>query len=39
VRTRIKMAETAEVIVLLRAGGKFLMATRNVQVTVGGCGS
>ena len=38
VSTRLKMAESAEVIALARAGGRFYMAKRAVSVTIGGCG-
>jgi sulfur-oxidizing protein SoxY len=36
--TRIKMGETASVRAVVRAGGKVYTATREVKVTVGGCG-
>jgi predicted secreted protein len=32
------MAESAEVIALARAGGRFYMAKKAVSVTIGGCG-
>jgi sulfur-oxidizing protein SoxY len=35
--TRIKMAQTATVIALVKAGGKFYRASREVKVTAGGC--
>ena len=35
---RIKMARTSNVIVVVEAGGKLYSATREVKVTVGGCG-
>ncbi|MGD9870346.1 MAG: thiosulfate oxidation carrier protein SoxY [Thauera sp.] len=38
VSTRLKMAESAEVIALARAGGRFYMAKKAVSVTIGGCG-
>jgi sulfur-oxidizing protein SoxY len=36
--TRIKMAETANVIVLVKSAGGFAMASKEVKVTIGGCG-
>jgi sulfur-oxidizing protein SoxY len=38
VANRIKMAKTSNVIVLVEAGGKLYSATKEVMVTVGGCG-
>jgi sulfur-oxidizing protein SoxY len=38
VANRIKMARTSNVIVVVEAGGKLYSATREVKVTVGGCG-
>jgi sulfur-oxidizing protein SoxY len=38
VSNRIKMAKTSNVIVLVEAGGKLYSATKEVKVTVGGCG-
>lgn len=38
ITTRIKMNETALVIVLVKADGKIYRASREVKVTVGGCG-
>lgn len=35
---RLKMAKTSNVIALVEAGGKLYSATREVKVTVGGCG-
>lgn len=35
---RVKMAETADVIALVRAAGKVYRARREVKVTIGGCG-
>ncbi len=37
VTTRIKMAQTASVIALVKANGKFYRASKEVKVTVGGC--
>lgn len=36
--TRIKMAETANVIVLVNSAGGFATASKEVKVTIGGCG-
>lgn len=36
--TRIKMGESAKVRVLVKAAGKFYVATQEVKVTIGGCG-
>ena len=38
VANRIKMARTSNVIVVVEAGGKLYSATKEVKVTVGGCG-
>jgi sulfur-oxidizing protein SoxY len=38
IANRIKMAKTSNVIVLVEAGGKLYSATKEVKVTVGGCG-
>lgn len=38
VTTRIKMGQTAMIIVLVKAGGKFYRAAREVKVVQGGCG-
>lgn len=38
VDTRIKMAETAPVYALVRANNQFYVASREVKVTMGGCG-
>ena len=35
--TRIRMAETSNVIVLVKAGGRFFRASKQVKVTAGGC--
>ena len=37
--TKIKMAETSDLVALVRAGNEYFMNTRNVKVVVGGCGS
>lgn len=38
VSTRIKMAKTADVVAVVKAGDKLYSATKNVKVTIGGCG-
>jgi len=38
IANRLKMAKTSNVIVIVEAGGKLYSATKEVKVTVGGCG-
>ena len=38
VSTRIKMGQTSNVIALVKADGKFYTATKEIKVTLGGCG-
>ena len=38
VSSRLKMAKTSNVIALVEAGGKLYSASKEVKVTVGGCG-
>ena len=38
VANRIKMAKTSNVIAIVEAGGKLYSATKEVKVTLGGCG-
>jgi sulfur-oxidizing protein SoxY len=38
VANRLKMAKTSKVIALVEAGGKVYSASKEVKVTVGGCG-
>lgn len=38
VANRLKMAKTSKVIALVASGGKVFSATKEVKVTVGGCG-
>jgi sulfur-oxidizing protein SoxY len=38
VSTRVKMAQTANIYALVRADGKYYVATKEVKVTLGGCG-
>ena len=37
--TKIKMAETSDLIALVKAGDTYFMNTRHVKVVLGGCGS
>jgi sulfur-oxidizing protein SoxY len=37
-QTRVKMAETCKVYVLVNAGGQFHYTTKEIKVTLGGCG-
>ena len=36
--TRVKMAETSNVNVLVKADGKYYVASKEIKVTLGGCG-
>jgi sulfur-oxidizing protein SoxY len=38
VANRLKMAKTSNVVAVVEAGGKLYSATKEVKVTVGGCG-
>ena len=38
VSTRIKMGQTSDVWAVVKAGGKFFTARKEVKITVGGCG-
>jgi len=38
VSTRIKMGKTAEVVAVVKSDGKLYSATKEVKVTIGGCG-
>jgi sulfur-oxidizing protein SoxY len=38
VQTRVKMAQTSNVFALVKAGGKFHYATKEIKITLGGCG-
>ncbi len=38
VSTRIKMAKTADVVAVVKAGDKLYSAKKEVKVTIGGCG-
>ena len=37
--TKIKMAETSDLVALVKAGDNYFMNTRHVKVVLGGCGS
>jgi sulfur-oxidizing protein SoxY len=38
VNTRVKMGQTSNVIALVKADGKYYYASKEVKVTLGGCG-
>jgi sulfur-oxidizing protein SoxY len=38
VGTRVKMGQTSNVFALVKADGKFFVATKEIKVTLGGCG-
>ena len=38
VSTRIKMGKTSDIVAVLKADGKLYSATKEVKVTIGGCG-
>jgi sulfur-oxidizing protein SoxY len=38
ISTRVKMAQTSNIIALVKADGKYYMAAKDVKVTLGGCG-
>ena len=38
VGTRVKMGQTSNVFALVKADGKYFVATKEVKVTLGGCG-
>ena len=38
ISTRVKMAQTSNIIALVKADGRYYMATKDVKVTLGGCG-
>ena len=38
VSTRVKMGQTSDVYALVKAGGKFYVAKKEIKVTLGGCG-
>jgi sulfur-oxidizing protein SoxY len=38
VSTKVKMGQTSNVIAIVKADGKFFTASREIKVTIGGCG-
>jgi sulfur-oxidizing protein SoxY len=38
ISTRVKMAQTSNVYALVKADGKFYIASKEIKVTLGGCG-
>jgi sulfur-oxidizing protein SoxY len=38
VATRVKMAQTSNVSALVKADGKYYLASKEIKVTLGGCG-
>ena len=38
ISTRVKMAQTSNVFALVKAGGKYFVASKEIKVTLGGCG-
>jgi sulfur-oxidizing protein SoxY len=38
ISTRVKMAQTSNIYALVKADGKFYVASKEVKVTLGGCG-
>lgn len=38
IKTRIKMGETSNVLALVKADGKWFAASKEIKVTLGGCG-
>ena len=38
ITTRVKMGQTSDVYVLVKADGKFYVAKKEIKVTLGGCG-
>jgi sulfur-oxidizing protein SoxY len=38
ISTRVKMAQTSNVIAVVRAEGRYYIATKEIKVTLGGCG-
>lgn len=38
VSTRVKMGQTSDVYALVKSGGKFYVAKKEIKVTLGGCG-
>jgi sulfur-oxidizing protein SoxY len=38
VSTRLKMGQTSNVVAIVKADGKFFSASKEIKVTIGGCG-
>jgi sulfur-oxidizing protein SoxY len=38
ISTRLKMGQTSNIVALVKADGKFFTASKEVKVTIGGCG-
>jgi sulfur-oxidizing protein SoxY len=38
ISTRVKMAQTSNVYALVKADGKYYAASKEIKVTIGGCG-
>jgi len=38
ISTRVKMAQTSNIVALVKADGKYFYAAKDVKVTLGGCG-
>jgi sulfur-oxidizing protein SoxY len=38
ISTRVKMAQTSNIYALVKADGKYYVATKEIKVTLGGCG-
>ncbi len=38
IQTRVKMAQTSDVFALVKAQGKFYYASKEIKITLGGCG-
>ena len=36
--TRVKMAQTSNIFALVKADGKYYVASKEIKVTLGGCG-
>jgi sulfur-oxidizing protein SoxY len=38
ISTRVKMAQSSNIVALVKADGKYFYAAKEVKVTLGGCG-
>ena len=38
IQTRVKMGQTSNVFAVVKSDGKFFMASKEIKVTLGGCG-